>query len=442
MKNAINRYFDLNPLLIFFPFLILFILIILNFGSNELIGDEVRYFNFANNILAGFYSPPSPDINLWNGPGYPLFLTPFVWLQVPLIFLKLTNAFLQYFSIILLFKAVKKFTSKKYALIFSFSWAFYYISYQELYFLLTEPLTSFLCALIVFLISRINDSSYSGIKYYVLTGFSIGLLALTKIIFGYVLISMIFIYIVNFYFYDNSKKIKNIIYMLSLAFLINIPYLVYTYNLTDKILYWGNSGGSSLYWMSTPIEGEFGEWNNHNFSVNCGHDPKIPCNASLFAINHGKDFEVINQLVGVAKDDKFKEFALRNIRENPLKYFRNCISNVSRMFFGIPNSYFYQREQTILRILPNSVIFSVLIFCSVITAINFKTVRVEIKMVVGFIFLYLLFSTLVSAYPRQFYVIVPLLFFWFSYVISRSVVINLRLGTVSKNNPTTQNAGE
>jgi hypothetical protein len=437
MKNAINRYFDLNPLLVFFPFLILFILIILNFGSNELIGDEVRYFNFANNILAGFYSPPSPDINLWNGPGYPLFLTPFVWLQVPLIFLKLTNAFLQYFSIILLFKAVKKFTSKKYALIFSFSWAFYYISYQELYFLLTEPLTSFLCALIVFLISRINDSSYSSIKYHVLTGFSIGLLALTKIIFGYVLISMIFIYIVNFYFYDNSKKIKKIIYMLSLAFLINIPYLVYTYNLTDKILYWGNSGGSSLYWMSTPIEGEFGEWNNHNFSVNCGHDPKIPCNASLFAINHSKDFEVINQLVGVAKDDKFKEFALRNIKKNPLKYLRNCISNVSRMFFGIPNSYFYQREQTILRILPNSVIFSVLIFCSVITAINFKTVRVEIKMVVGFIFLYLLFSTLVSAYPRQFYVIVPLLFFWFSYVISSSVVINLRLGTVSKNNPTT-----
>ena len=100
MKNAINRYFDLNPLLVFFPFLLLFILIILNFGSNKIIGDEVRYFNFANNILAGFYSPPSPDINLWNGPGYPLFLTPFVWLQTPLIILKLTNAFLQYFSII------------------------------------------------------------------------------------------------------------------------------------------------------------------------------------------------------------------------------------------------------------------------------------------------------------------------------------------------------
>ena len=438
MKNAINRYFGLNPLLIFFPFLILYIVIILKFYSNQLVGDEVRYHDFANNILLGFYSPPAPNINLWNGPGYPLFLVPFIWLKAPLIVLKLANAFLQYFSIILLFKAINKFTSRIYAIIFSLFWALYYISYQELYFLLTEPLTSFLCALIVFLISRVNDSNYSKIKYCLLTGFSIGLLVLTKIIFGYVLISMIIIYMVIINFHGNSEKIKRIIYILGIALLTNIPYLIYTYNLTDKIFYWGNSGGSSLYWMSTPIEGEFGEWNNHNFSVNCGHDPKIPCNANLFAVNHSKDFEVIDQFVGVAKDDKYKEIAFRNIKENPLKYLRNCLSNISRMLFGIPNSYFYQREQTILRILPNSVILSILIFCSVITAINFKTVRVEIKVVVGFIFLYLFFSTLVSAYPRQFYVIVPLLFFWFSYVISRSVVINVKMGAVCKTKPTTQ----
>ena len=154
MKNAINRYFGLNPLLIFFPFLILYIVIILKFYSNQLVGDEVRYHDFANNILLGFYSPPAPNINLWNGPGYPLFLVPFIWLKVPLIVLKLANAFLQYFSIILLFKAINKFTSRIYAIIFSLFWALYYISYQELYFLLSEPLTSFLCASIVLLISQ------------------------------------------------------------------------------------------------------------------------------------------------------------------------------------------------------------------------------------------------------------------------------------------------
>lgn len=47
-----------------------------------------------------------------------------------------------------------------------------------------------------------------------------------------------------------------------LALLICSPYLVYTYALTGKIFYWGNSGGLSLYWMSSPHPQEFGDWHN------------------------------------------------------------------------------------------------------------------------------------------------------------------------------------
>src|SRR5690349_1086566 len=41
------------------------------------VGDEWRYLYYADNLLHGFYSPHD-RVFLWNGPGYPLLLAPFV----------------------------------------------------------------------------------------------------------------------------------------------------------------------------------------------------------------------------------------------------------------------------------------------------------------------------------------------------------------------------
>ena len=66
-----------NPYLLFSPFLCFYIIYILifppDFGGNT---DEMRYLQFAQNLIHGFYSPPVPDIDLTNGPGYPLLLSP------------------------------------------------------------------------------------------------------------------------------------------------------------------------------------------------------------------------------------------------------------------------------------------------------------------------------------------------------------------------------
>ena len=112
MKKILQIYLELKPAVMFLPFLILYVLIILKVSTHELVGDEGRYYEFANNLLNGYYSPPAPNINLWSGPGYPIFLVPFVWLKMPLLVIKLANAFLQYFSIVLLFLAINKYTSK------------------------------------------------------------------------------------------------------------------------------------------------------------------------------------------------------------------------------------------------------------------------------------------------------------------------------------------
>ena len=427
MSKMLLRYSNSNPFLLFFPFFILFILIILRYSTDTLEGDEGRYYEFANNLLRGYYSPPAPNINLWSGPGYPIFLMPFVWLEAPLILIKLTNALLQYLSIVLLFLAIDKYISRKYALICSFFWALYYISYQELYSMLTEPLTSFLSSLILYFVTRISSPGGPRALYLVFSGLTIGFLALTKIVFGYVILGMLVICVVALLFKRSKGYGRSCTLLLLTALFLNVPYLIYTYNLTGKVLYWGNSGGSSLYWMSTPVEGEFGEWNNSTFTANCGHDLRIPCNSSLFARNHQDDINRISQLPIIDQDDEFKVLAINNIKSYPMKYVRNCISNFSRMFFGIPNSYFYQREQTIWRILPNSIVLTLLLFSTILTVANFRTINFELRLIVGLTVLYLSISLLVSAYPRQLYVVIPFFLFWFAYICKRALVVKFRL---------------
>jgi 4-amino-4-deoxy-L-arabinose transferase-like glycosyltransferase len=425
MIRIVKKYLNLNPWIIFFPFFLLFVIIILKLATNQFQGDEKRYYDFANNIINGFYSPASPNINLWNGPGYPLFLVPFVYFETPLIVIKLANALLQYISIILVFKAINKYVNRLYAVIFSFAWALYYISYQELFSILSEPLTSFLASLIIYLLTLDCDKNKDKIRIY-LTGVVLGFLALTKIIFGYVIICMFSLSLLIYFI--NGKKINagKSIFILATALILNIQYLLYTYNLTGKILYWGNSGGSSLYWMSTPVEGEFGDWNNAEFTANCGHDIKIPCNANLIAKNHQKNMDQVNKLPLIEQDDELKKIAINNIINNPIKYLRNCISNFSRLFFGIPSSYFYQREITIWRIIPNSIVLTLLFLSCLLSLINYKEIKFEIRFIICLSLTYMLLTIFVSAYPRQLYVIMPILLFWNSYVFNKFIIFRCR----------------
>ncbi|WP_295394498.1 hypothetical protein [uncultured Thiodictyon sp.] len=414
--------------MIFLPFLFLFVLIVLSFHADAMHGDGARYNEFANNLLNGFYSAPAPDINLWSGPGYPVFLMPFVFFKMPLVSMTLANAFFQYFSIILLFYAVKEYASRQKALFFSFLWACYYVSYQELYSISTEPLASFLTALVVYLVAK-SFKSGSAIGFQFLLGVVIGYLALTKIIFGYVIVILLFISFLLFFFKIEPAKNKKLLFILSLAFAVNVPYLFYTYSLTGKALYFGNSGGLSLYWMSTPFEGEFGDWNNESFTANCGSAASALCNAASFAKNHQADIDYVSQFRGVERDDALKRIAINNILTHPVKYLRNCLSNVGRLFFGVPNSYIYQREETLVRFPPNSIILTMMIFSIIATIYNFKNIPLEIGFVVTLILVYLFLTTLVSAYPRQLYIVVPWLLFWFAFVAEKCVVIKFDMAS-------------
>ncbi|MEP7108362.1 MAG: hypothetical protein ABI760_10265 [Ferruginibacter sp.] len=432
MIKFINKIKSIkNPFILFSPFLLFYITYILISPTQGTKGDEGRYLEFANNLIHGFYSTPPPDINLWNGPGYPVLLMPFVALHLPLICMSLMNGVLYYLSVILLFKTLRQFVSLNKAVVFSLFWACYYISFEEMNYILPEVFTSFLISLLLFNLVRSFDSGNKSKRNAIYSGLIMGFIVLTKVIFGYVILCM-FIgigigWVVNRRLFNYKRGI--LIMLISLGTI--LPYLVYTWHLTDKIYYLSNSGGMSLYWMSSPDENEVGDWYHARVvrqtdTLNSGIDVDtklIPGWNNYLYSKHSKDIQEINKYTGVERDNAYKKIAINNIKRYPLKYLKNCISNCERLFFGFPYSYRVQRYN--LRMPLNMFVVVSMFFSMVVTIINWRKIFFPLRFLLFFIFLYLSLSLLVSTYIRMFTVIQPALLFWIAFIFQKSIKLNL-----------------
>ncbi len=237
-----------NPFILFLPFLILYVTLILIFATNESNGDEGRYLMYAQNLTQGFYSPPPPAIDLGNGPGYSLLLAPFVALNLPLIFLKLLNAIFYYLSTVFLFKSLQQIVSFRFAIILSLVWALYPIFYEYMTNILPEIFAASLIPLLLFTTIKAFkiDNSNKVRKYIFFAGFTFGYLALTKPIFGYVLMFMIAGILLLLIINRRNINYKKSFGILIIALLTTIPYLTYTYHLSGKIFYWSSFGGNQF----------------------------------------------------------------------------------------------------------------------------------------------------------------------------------------------------
>jgi len=423
-KSYKDKILELNPHLLFLPLLIFYIVIILIFSKN-LVGDGPRYIQFANNLLIGFYSPPMPNINFWNGPGYPIILVPFVGLELPFIFPKLLNGVFLYFSAVFFYKTFQLYIKNKSKIILYsvIIFGFYYLPFQYLPRLVTEIFTIFL----------ISGFSYSFCYLYqknnlkscnlVIPVLFLSYLALTKIIFGYVIL-LGFVMSLILLLIKQKPKIKIFMLVNLFALLLCTPYLIYTYSLTNKFFYWGNSGGESLYWMSTPYEDECGSFGLYPMNGLYNEKDIIKIKES----HHIKFFKKISGMTPVEKDEALRKKAISNIIKHPKKYFMNWLSNIGRMVFSYPFSHTRQTIKTYFTILPNMFVF-VLTILFLFPTIKFrKKVPIEIRLLLIFIFIYLLCSSLLSAYRRQFYVTIPVIGLWLGYMISKLIIINHNFG--------------
>lgn len=253
----------------------------------------------------------------------------------------------------------------------------------------------------------------------------LGYLALTKILFGWVLVVCLLIFLLLTFFRRRFLKLFGTkghpalavaVPIYASAIIICIPYLIYTHSLTGKFFYWGNSGGLSLYWMSDLNKNELGD---------C-HAPGQET-SDMPQFKEHKDFLVkMMKLPGVQRDDEFRKQAIQNIKSNPKKYFLNWLANIGRMFFSYPYSYTEQKLSTYLYIIPNMFLMVVFLFCIYPAFVNRRSIPFEIYNFIIFGAVTFFGSSLLSAYPRQLFPIIPILILFIAYVTTNFLKIQLR----------------
>lgn len=454
-----------NPYFLFLPFLLLYVVLTLMNQTDRLMGDEVRHVSFAKNLLHGFYSPPPPNVDLGVGPGYPIIIAPFIALKVPYLWIRLFNPIFYYLSIVFLFKTLSQIVSTRKTLLVCWFWGCYYIAFSLLYQILTEAFTIFLISLLSYFIVKAfkSENSKATKKYIYLAGLIMGYIALTKIIFGYVILFMLIVSGLLWLLNRKAANYRKGLLIMVVALLTTTPYLIYSYSLTGKVFYWGTQAGNNLYWMSSPATNEYGSWFPDLVSSDSitaqEKNPLItfksifiPGTEDSLRSHHQQDFDEINRVDGVARDDAYKKIANNNIKSRPVKFLQNCFSNVGRILFGYPNSYMIQKPGDLIRFIPNGIIAVLSLLCLIPTLINWRKVNYSIRFLLFIALLYLGGSILGSAEIRMFSVIAPIILCWIAFIIEKSVKTKLIFYTedhdvkkpirVSQQNDIYQNAAE
>jgi len=406
-----------QSILKFSPLLLIYIILILMYSSNILEGDEGGYVSYAT-WMANLISPQSNiHINtptLWWGPGYPLILSFFALLKLPWLWAKLLNAFFLFGALIYFYKTLRFYIKDKYATFFSLVLGFYPPLFREINLLMTENLVFLLICGYLYHTSRLHKLSEKAWGDLLIASFYLGYLALTKIFFGYVILTGLLTFLILFLWRrtDNFKKTMAI-YLIALIFC--VPYLVFTYSQTGKIFYWGTSGGLSLYWMSSPYDHELGSWFS---SDDVREMPELS--------PHRDFFEQVIRLSLVEQDEVLKKRAIENIINHPDRYLMNWLANVGRLFFSYPFSVTSQKMSTYFYIIPNMflmVLWALSLFPSLL---RWRSIPYEIYSWLFFLLISLGGTSLLSAFERQFRPFAPIILLWIAFVYLQILKIELR----------------
>ena len=412
IKNNDNH--KINIWLYCLPLLVLYTSISLLFAKSEIFrdGDEIRYYIQALNIVNGTYDQLALKTALENGPGYPLIISFIIKLRIPLIFAKILNGIFLYLSFVLSYKTIKEYTTHKNALLFTYLMALYYPIWEMLPQLMTESLTWLLVSTICYLIVKLIKQDNLSWKYIFLGALAVFYLVMTKVIFGYVILCMLFISILWFLKSDTRLIAKKLFFTILLSLIFCLPYLYYTYSKTNMLFYWASAGTNSLYIMSTPYENEFGDWKSDDFLL------KNP--------NHSTFMNRVKKLNFIESEKIFNDKAIENITKFPLKYFRNWIANIGRLLFSYPKSYMRQDMNLLYTILPTMFVFVFMSISILISIIKFKSIPSELVFLFLFTVVYLFGSSLVCATRRQFFITMPFWILFISYVFTNIISIKFK----------------
>jgi hypothetical protein len=291
----------------------------------------------------------------------------------------------------------------------------YWLAWKGLPLIMTETF-------VFFLVTEIAWSSYKAFgqeklhtRYTYILSFWLGYLALTRFLFGYVLLAGLLLCAV-LWIWKRKNQYKKSAVVFAFALIVTLPWLIYTHSLTGRIFYWGNAGGTTMYWISNPNEGEYGEWFNAELQPNGSIDGNVPGAQEKLEANHRQITNEILQYKGVERDDAYKRKAFENIRNHPGKYVSNVLANMSRLLFNYPQSYRKFGIGTLLNALPNLLLVAAMLFLIKPTWRMRKQIPFFIKFLLMVSFIYFAGSSLISGTIRMFYILFPILACWLFYI--------------------------
>ena len=314
--------------------------------TNQDPGDEFRYLAYATNLTHGFYAltdSSDPQLYLWHGPGLPTLLAPLVALHLPLEVTRvLVGPTLLFATMVVFHHLVRLYlSSERAALIATYGLALYLPFASVLSVIRVEPLATLCFTLAAFFMVR---SFRGGQRDHVWAGVALAALALSRVEYGYVLLAALLLSGVWLLVSRRAPMARRSVTALLVALLLCTPWLLYTYSLTSRPFYWGNSGGLSLYWMSAPE-------NLGDYHPNQVLDPQG---------TNGRRFTDVKRLKPLDQDTRLQQIAFQNIRGDPKHYLSNVVNNIGRLVFNSPYSFTNQKASSMLYAVPNALLLGVL----------------------------------------------------------------------------------
>ena len=393
------------------PLLIVHILIIVMYsqGHPGLVAGENRYFTDAVKLIEHGEQAVGKDPVPWNGPGYPLFLAPFVLLHAPNLVMRLANAVLMLLGALYLLRSLRYYVAERWAYVAVYCMGLYPVLLKYLPRIITEPFCVFLsCGLVFHMIhmKRFPDRRW---LHLLLAGVYFGFLALAKVLFGYVIAVAIVFFLATLLIQRKRSALRPLV-VACIALAICVPYLHRNYSRTGKPFYWAQAGGLSLYWMSSPFEEEYGDWLSGTKSW-LGNYWK--------AEKHHEFMETLRNLSAVERDDTLRREAVRNIKDHPGKFARNWVANITRLFIHHPFSYKDQAMKDLRVLIPGSILLVLCLLCMIPTAGSWRNIPPEIRQVFLISLFYVAGNSLLSAYDRMLLPVFPMMAVWLAYMLAR-----------------------
>jgi 4-amino-4-deoxy-L-arabinose transferase-like glycosyltransferase len=368
--------------------------------------DETSYLRFAHHLADGYYTHKS-DPDLWFGPGLPLILAPLVLVGAPLEAMRLLGPFMFTLTVLLFYELLRLHVSPRAALAGAAGLGLYLPFYVLLPSLHSEIQAAFFLVLFMYALTRYLREAQ--LRYFFVAAIALAWLAVTRIVFGWIILFGLAVWLVAWLVRRQRTRLI-VAGLYATALLLCLPWLAYTYSISNNVFYWGSSGGQSLYWMASPYPGQLGDWHSKGAVF---REPELAPDRPEFTRIRG-----LNQ---IQADARLRHDAATLIRDHPGRYARHLAENLSRILFNMPYSFTPQKLNTLFYIVPNAILLTGLLVATIILWPRRRTLPFEGSVFAVLLLLGVVLQVPLAAYGRMFTPLVPLVLWILVFVLAKYV---------------------